>query len=47
MDGDGLYWAVTDIAVLKRDIAEIKKMKLSYIEALSEIKGAFAETEAK
>ena len=42
-----IYRAVTNIAAFKRDVEEIEKRKLSYVAALSEIKGAFVEAEAK
>ena len=42
-----IYRAVTNIAAFKRDVEEIEKRKLSYVATLSEIKGAFAEAEAK
>lgn len=42
-----IYQAVTNIATFKYDVEEIEKRKLSYAAALSEIKGAFVEAEAK
>jgi hypothetical protein len=39
--------AVTNIAAYKCDVEEIEKRKLRYVAALSEIKGAFTEAEAK
>ena len=42
-----IYRAVTNIAAFKRDVEEIEERRLSYVAALSEIKGAFAEAEAK
>lgn len=42
-----IYRAVTNIAAFKRDVEEIEERKLSYVAALSEIKGTFVEAEAK